>query len=104
VQAVNRFHVLVVFSFVFFVDVHYSWLSYKIMINVECVLMPNVMAERPNIGGALCERSIILFLVPCHKVWLMAAVPVPCSNTANIRECKTWRQSDRGQEPPKMYI
>jgi len=51
--------------------------------------MPNVMAALPNIGGALCESSIILFLVPRHKVWLMPAAPVPCSNAANIGERKT---------------
>jgi len=26
--------------------------------------MPNVMAAQPNIGGALCESSVIPFLVP----------------------------------------
>jgi len=26
--------------------------------------MPNVMATQPNIGGALCQSSIIPFLVP----------------------------------------
>jgi len=50
--------------------------------------------------------------IPRHKVWLTAAALVPCSNAANIRERKTWTQSEfcswqnsvRGQEPPKMYI
>jgi len=32
--------------------------------------MPNVMAAQPNIGGALCESSVIPFLVPRRKVWL----------------------------------
>jgi len=32
--------------------------------------MPNVMAAQPNIGGALCEGSVIQFLVPRRKVWL----------------------------------
>jgi len=32
--------------------------------------MPNVMAAQPNICGALCESSVILFLVPRCKVWL----------------------------------
>jgi len=30
---------------------------------LECGLMPNVMAAQPNIGGALCESSVIPFLV-----------------------------------------
>jgi len=29
-----------------------------------------MMAAQPNIGGALCESSVIRFLVPRHKVWL----------------------------------
>jgi len=52
--------------------------------------MPNMMAIQPYIGGALCESSIIPFPVPHRKVWLMPAVGVPCSNTANIGERKTW--------------
>jgi len=32
--------------------------------------MRNVMAVQPNIGGALCESSVIPFLVPRRKVWL----------------------------------
>jgi len=42
--------------------------------------MPNVMATLPNIGGALCESSVIIFLVPCRKVWLTPAAGLPCSN------------------------
>ena len=52
--------------------------------------MPNVMAAQPNIGGAVCESSVIQFLVPCRKVWLTPAAGVPCSNAANIGERKTW--------------
>jgi len=55
--------------------------------------MPNVMAAQPSIGGALCKTSVIPFLVPGHKVWLMPAARVPCSNAANIGERKTWTQS-----------
>jgi len=33
--------------------------------------MPNVTAALPNKGGAVCESSVIPFLVPCRKVWLM---------------------------------
>jgi len=52
--------------------------------------MPNVMAAQPNIGGALCESSVIPFLVSRRKVWLRSAAGVPCSNGANRRERKTW--------------
>ena len=37
---------------------------------LECGPMPKVMAALPNIGGALCESSVILCLVPRRKVWL----------------------------------
>jgi len=77
--------------------------------------MPNVMAAQPNICGAICESSVISFLVPRRKVWLMPAGRVPCSNAANTGERKTWMQSEdctwknftRWQKPPKnrkMYI
>jgi len=45
--------------------------------------MPNVMAAQPNIGGALCESSVIPFLVPRRKVWLTPAAGMPCSNATN---------------------
>jgi len=32
--------------------------------------MTNVMAAQPNIGGALCESSVIQFPIPCRKVRL----------------------------------
>ena len=49
--------------------------------------MPNVMAARPNTGGAsLYNSSLIPFLVPRRKVWLTPAAGVPCSNAANIGE------------------
>jgi len=57
---------------------------------LECGRMPNLMAAQPNTGGALCKRSIILFLVPHRKAWLMPAAGVPCSNAANIGERKSW--------------
>ena len=56
--------------------------------------MPNVIATQPKIGGALCESSVIPFLVPRRKVWLMPAVGVPCSNAGNIGERKTWTHSE----------
>jgi len=56
--------------------------------------MPNVMAAQPNIGGAVCESSVIPFLVPRLKVWLTPTGRVPFSNAANIEERKTWTQSE----------
>jgi len=64
--------------------------------------MPNMMVALPNIGGARAQR---------RKVWLMPAAGVPCSNAANIGECKTWMQSEfctwqnsvEGQDTSKMY-
>ena len=43
-------------------------------LGLQCGSMPNVMAARPNIGGALCESSVIPFLVPRRKIWLTPAV------------------------------
>jgi len=51
--------------------------------------MPNMMDAQPNIGGALCESSVIPFLVPRRKVWLTLAARVPFSNAANIGQRKT---------------
>jgi len=75
--------------------------------------MPNVMAAQPNIHDAVCVSSIIPFIVPRRKVWLLPAARVPCSNVANIGECKAWMQSEvctwqnyvTEQKPPKsVYI
>jgi len=74
--------------------------------------MPNVMAAQPNIGGALCESSVIPFLVPRRKVWLTPHARMPYSNAAYIGKLKTWTQTEvctwqnsvRGQKPPKVYI
>jgi len=61
---------------------------------LECGPMPSVMATCPNIGGVLCERSVISFLVLRYKVCLTAAARVPHSNAANIKEPKTLTQSE----------
>ena len=45
--------------------------------------------RQPNIGGDLCEISVIPFLVPRRKAWLTPAAGVPCSNAANIGERET---------------
>ena len=47
--------------------------------------MPNVMAAQPNIGGAVCDSSVIQFIVPRHKVWLTPTTRVPCSNAAKTQ-------------------
>jgi len=44
--------------------------------------MPNVMAALPNIDGALCESSVIPFLVGSRKLWLTPAAGVSCSDAA----------------------
>jgi len=56
--------------------------------------MPKVMAAQPNIGGALCESSVIAFLESCRKVWLTPAAGVPCSNAANIGEEKRRKKEE----------
>jgi len=49
---------------------------------------------RPLLKITRSESSIISFLAPCRKVWLMPTAQVSCSNTTNIGECKTWMQSE----------
>ena len=56
---------------------------------LECGPMPNVMAAQPNIGGAVCESSVIPFLVPRRKVWQTAllecrAVTLPIWENARL--------------------
>ena len=36
--------------------------------------MSNVMAAQPNTASTVCESSIIPFLIPPRKIWLMATV------------------------------
>ena len=50
--------------------------------------MPNAMAALPNIGSALCESSVIPFLVPRRKVWLTPVAGVPCSNVTNYENAR----------------
>ena len=84
---------------------------WQFILSLECGPMPNLMASRPNIGGAVCKSSLIQFLVPHRKVWLRPAAGVPCSNAASIGERKTWTQSEfctwqnsiRGAKALKMY-
>ena len=57
------------------------------MKQLECGPMHNVMAAQPNIGGALCESSVISFLVclPRRKVRMTPTGRVPCSNACQYR-------------------
>ena len=71
-------------------DTFWKCTSLQIIMELEGGPMPNVMAAQPNIGGALCESSVIPFLVPRRKFWLTPAAGVPCNNAANIGESKTW--------------
>jgi len=48
------------------------------------------MAAQPNIRDAVCECSVISFIVPRRKVWQTPAAGAPCSNAANIGERKTY--------------
>ena len=70
-------------------DTFWKSTSLQTIMELERGPMPNVMAAQPNIGGALCKSSVIPFLVPCRIFWLTSAAGVPCSNAANIGECKT---------------
>jgi len=73
--------------------------------------MPNAMATQSNIGGALCESSVIPFLVACRKFWLTLTARVPYI-AANIGERKTWTQSEfctwqnsvRGKSPRRYSL
>ena len=63
--------------------------------------MPNVMAAQPNIGGALCESSVIPFLVPRRKLCLTPLLECRAVTAANIAEGKTWTKVNfaRGEIP-----
>jgi len=52
--------------------------------------MPNVMAAQPNIGGTVCESSVVPFLVPRHKVWLTAAALAV--TLAIYENARVWRK------------
>ena len=47
--------------------------------------MPNVMAALPNIGGALCESSIIAFLYHVSKFGRRPLPRVRVTATARVR-------------------
>jgi len=88
---------LLTYSLTFLLTVALHCRASQVLYFASCYLneleygpMPNVMAAQPNIGGALCKHSVILFLVvvACRKFWLTPAARVPCSNAANNRERK----------------
>jgi len=55
------------------------------MHKLECGPMPNVMAAQQNIGGAVCESSVIPFLLPRRIVWLTPLLECRAtSDAANI--------------------
>ena len=49
--------------------------------------MPNVTVAQPNIGGPLCESSVILFLLSRRIVWLTAAAGKIPSGGKSPRKC-----------------
>ena len=51
---------------------------------LECGPMPNVMAAQPNIGGVLCETSVIPVLVRRRKLSPTPTARVPSSNAVNV--------------------
>ena len=65
------------------------------VLKLECGLMPNVMAALPiPVAQTRSENSVLPFLVPRRKVWLTPRARLLCNNVANIRERKTWTQSE----------
>ena len=70
--------------------------------------MPNVMAARPNIGGTLCESSVIPFFARRRKVWLTPAraVTLPIyENTRRGRKVNFARgKIQEARDPESVYI
>jgi len=66
--------------------------------------MPNVMAAQPNISGALCESSVIPFLVPRRKVWLRPAAGVTRTQDLDAKWILHVAKFCHGAKAPKMYI
>ena len=65
--------------------------SYAILTSnkkLECGPMPNVMTAQPNIGDAVCESSVLPFLVPRRNIWLTPTAGMPCSNAAQRKTSK----------------
>ena len=84
-EANKHVHKLLNYLNYFFIT--YLCCKFKLILQLECGPMPNVMTAQLNIG---CKHFVIPFLVPRRKVWLTPAAGVLCSNAANIGEHKTW--------------
>jgi len=71
-------------------NMHIRWSAIFLLLSLTQTLTRNV-GRCPTwwppcgICGALCESSVIAFLVTRRKVWLAPASGVPCSNAANRR-------------------
>ena len=66
------------------VNVDLAALSYKNTKKTRMWADAQRDAALPNVGGAVCESSVIPFFVRRRKVSLMPTARVPCSNAANI--------------------
>jgi len=73
--------------------------------------MPNVTATLPNIGGALCESSVIPFFVPRRKVWLTPLLECRAVTLLIYENTRLGRKVNfalgkilSGARAPKMYI
>jgi len=64
--------------------------------------MPNVMATQQNRDGALCKSTVIPFIVAPCNFWQTPAARVPCSNAANIGECRTWTHRKKEKRKKKI--
>jgi len=73
---------------------HWSTIPDQTKFILECGPMPNIMAALTNIGGAVCESSVIPFLVRRRKLSLTPTARVPCSNAANTGERRSWTQNE----------
>jgi len=66
--------------------------------------MPNVMAAQPNIGDALCESSVITFLVRRRKVWLTPAAGLPCNAANKALHCIACHSNFLGRSKTRDVI
>jgi len=74
--------------------------------------LPSEYRWHPLLKMLRSESSVILFLVPCHKVWLMPTARVPCSNAANEENARIGHKVNfapgriplGGKSPQNMYI
>ena len=62
---------------------------YRVRYELECGPMPNVMAAQPNIGGALCESSVIPFLVR-YKEWNYGTFAEGSCTPQTLADARCW--------------